>query len=544
MKVIIPTAKVVSEDLQKIGKLPPVIYPLNNGIVFDSLYEQYKQEAESIDIICYEKAEKVHRRLAQYSSRRVNIVELPKLGELGETIYYAIKDISGEVIINFADTIVLEELEKLPIDGFYFSEDYASGMWTFFTENNGVITSIQDKTNPNVNDYNKHKLFVGVFRFADVRLFADCLRDAILVKNSLVSSFYCGLVQYSKSRSLTAVYTDKWFDIGHADRYYNSSLEVKAREFNHIKIDKDRGILTKTSENVEKFVGEIKWYLKLPSDIKYVRPRIFNYSTEYNGPFISMEYYAYHTLHELFLYGDLSKKQWTDIFARIEFVLKDFSRYSVSDVNIQEALEDIYLTKTIQRIEQIHTDERFASFFTNNIKVNKNIYRSLNDIATILKEMIPEMLYDVERLSIIHGDLCFSNIMVDSNYSFVKLIDPRGKFGKYDIYGDSRYELAKLFHSIDGKYDFIIKDLFSVVYTDGCNIEYQIHDRQREYSLYHMFLESFRSNIGKNLKKIRLIEALLFLSMIPLHRESINHQMVMLATGLDILNRVVDITVK
>ena len=41
-----------------------------------------------------------------------------------------------------------------------------------------------------------------------------------------------------------------------------------------------------------------------------------------------------------------------------------------------------------------------------------------------------------------------------------------------------------------------------------------------------------------------MIEALLFLSMIPLHSESIKHQMVMLGTGLEILNRVVNIQVE
>ncbi len=34
---------------------------------------------------------------------------------------------------------------------------------------------------------------------------------------------------------------------------------------------------------------------------------------------------------------------------------------------------------------------------------------------------------------------------VDTNLSFIKVIDPRGKFGTYDIYGDFRYELAKTF---------------------------------------------------------------------------------------------------
>ena len=53
---------------------------------------------------------------------------------------------------------------------------------------------------------------------------------------------------------------------------------------------------------------------------------------------------------------------------------------------------------------------------------------------------------------------------------------------------------------------------------------------------------TFKDEIGTDLAKIELIEALLFLSMIPLHKESYEHQLVMLGTGLDILNRVIDIT--
>ena len=68
-----------------------------------------------------------------------------------------------------------------------------------------------------------------------------------------------------------------------------------------------------------------------------------------------------------------------------------------------------------------------------------------------------------------------------------------------------------------------------------------IQDRKRDYDLYKIFIETFKKEIGNDLKKIELIEALLFLSMIPLHGESIEHQMVMLGTGLDILDRVINI---
>ena len=161
----------------------------------------------------------------------------------------------------------------------------------------------------------------------------------------------------------------------------------------------------------------------------------------------------------------------------------------------------------------------------------------------LLKKIIPVELYDVENFSIIHGDLCFSNIMVDSNLSFIKVIDPRGKFGAFDLYGDQRYEMAKLFHSVDGKYDYIIKELFDVEFDeDNVSLAYGIHEKKNSFDLYKVFMETFHEEIGGKIKKIELIESLLFLSMIPLHNESFKQQLVMLCTGLDILNRVVDIT--
>lgn len=538
--IIIPSAKIVPEELQNLGKLPGIIYPINDKIVFDYIYEQYKNVCDNIKIICYEKSDKVHRRLSKFKEKGVILEDLSKLEDLAHTIYYAIKDINNPIIINFADTIVLDEIFKIKQDAFFYAEDYMSDTWTFFEEKNGKIESVFDK----ISEYSeaKKKLFVGVFKIINTEYFKKCILNAFETKNKTESSFFYAIRLYSQKYPLKAVKTEDWFDIGHVDKYYNSNLEVKAREFNHITIDRQRGILRKSSDDKDKFIGEIKWYLKLPADLEYVRPRIFDYSTSYNQPYVSMEYYAYHTVHELFLYGDLTYNQWVDIFNRIAFVCNDFRRYTVNDKNIKSALKDMYLTKTVQRFEKIREDERFSVFYNDSITVNNKKYKSLTEISKVLEKVVPEMLYDVDSFNIIHGDLCFANIMVDSNFSFIKVIDPRGKFGAYDIYGDSRYELAKLFHSVDGKYDFIIKDLFEIDYDlKKGSINYHILDRKRKYDLYEIFREAFKEEIKDDLKKIELIEALLFLSMIPLHGESLNHQLTMLGTGVEILNRVVDI---
>ena len=540
MRLIIPAAKIVPEELQMIGKLPGIIYPINKKIVFDYLYEQYKKIVTSFDIVCYENYESVERYLSRYKDERINIQVLSELRDLGYTIYQSIKEIEDSVIINFSDTIVLDNIFDCVEDSFFCQKEYMSETWTYFDDQNGVITDIYDKTS--ANSEQEKKFFVGVFKFSDSKFLKECLEKAFENKDRKINSFYYALQLYSQHIPMQAVMTDNWFDIGHVDNYYNSQLEVKAREFNHITIDKDRGILRKTSDEREKFIGEIEWYLKLPSDVEYVRPRIFDYSTSYEFPFVTMEYYAYHTLHELFLYGDLSLQQWTDVFNRIRFVCRDFKRYCLRDKGITLALEDMYLTKTMQRFEILRRDSRFSAFFDKTIKVNGSLFPSLNKIESMLQRVVPELLYDVDTFVIIHGDLCFTNILVDSNFSFIKLIDPRGKFGNYDIYGDERYELAKLLHSIDGKYDYIIKDLFDVSYSydlDTININYTIHNSNKKYDLYKLFCEIFKAEIGNHIKKIELIEALLFFSMIPLHNESFDQQMVMLGTGLEIFNRVV-----
>ncbi len=535
--LLIPSAKLVAEELQNIGRLPTVIYPVTDKIVYDFLFEQYRPVCDKMKVMCYEGADKVHSKLKKYE--KTEVVDIPKLDDLAHTVCYGLTD-QTPVIINFGDTIVMDNIYNNEPDSFFYTEEYVSEKWTYFTLEDGRLTSIYDKKSE-PNKLKKGNLFVGVFYLSSPLDFKSCIEKCSFeFGDESVSVYYRALKLYSTIHPLKAIKTNNWFDIGHADKYFNSKLEVKAREFNHIKIDKNRGILTKTSDDKDKFIGEIKWYLKLPADVEYVRPRIFSYSTSYSAPYISMEYYAYHTVHELFLNGDLDIRQWETIFKRIKFIIDDFKRYKVSDEYIIQALEDMYLNKTLQRFEILKDDVRFAGFFTDPIVVNGNAYKSLNDIIGILKAIVPEMLYDVKEFNIIHGDLCFANMMVDNNLSFVKVIDPRGKFGKYDIYGDKRYELAKLLHSVDGRYDYIIKDLFEVSHS-GNSINYTIMDKNRKFDLYSVFVEVFKEDLGEDLKKIELIEALLFLSMIPLHGESFDHQLVMLATGLDILNRVTNI---
>lgn len=324
-----------------------------------------------------------------------------------------------------------------------------------------------------------------------------------------------------------------------------AELEVKAREFNRTVLDERRGMVTKTSSNRKKLIQEIEWYIKLPNEFRDLIPNIESYSTDDKEPRITMEYIKWHTLHELLIDGNLTSKQWQKIFECLKTVLKRFSDYSTTNRKLPSALTEMYLTKTLFRLEQLRENPNFRKFFDCTITVNGEMYLSLNEIVVELDKAIPEKLNSVERFSIIHGDFCFSNIFINDSFTAVKMIDPRGRFGEFDIYGDSRYDLAKLFHSVDGKYDYIIRDLFSVSYNpNGAAIEFEIHDNGKSRDIVDTLKTTLKYEIGDQWENIELREALLFLSMIPLHSDSTERQMVMLGTGIEILNRIIDITVK
>lgn len=542
--IIFPTAKVVTKDLQGVGRLPAIIYPIDQMRMIDLFYEYYFIEMRIdgfFEIVAHEEFEQVMRRIGK--RERVSIHKVDEIKDIGYTILWGMKQIafsdSDKVIINFSDVAELGHFEERIEDRCYYTKEDISSRWTFFKHKNGTIAEYFDKPKSAVG-IGTNDMLIGLFHIEKPKIFRDLLEIAQSKKNGL-DSFWVALKEYSQIRPFNMICTDEWFDIGHIDKYYDMQMAIKSRTFNHITIDRSRGILKKTSDEKEKFIGEIKWYLKLPNDVEYARPRIFSYSTSYAEPYVSMEYYAYHTLHEVFLFGDLSDEQWKNIFRRVRFILNDFKRYTVKDSGIKESLKEMYVDKTIDRLMQMEGVDGFPNY-NEILCVNGVNYQPLKLLCKILKEVIEQRLMKVEEFSIIHGDLCFSNIMIDPNYSFIKLIDPRGRFGRYDIYGDRRYELAKLMHSIDGKYDYIIKEKFSDEEGYGNTISYKIDYDQSadiEDCFYHVFEEEF----VKEGNDIRLIEALLFFSMLPLHSESLRQQRVMLGTAISIMDNVCNIRV-
>ena len=169
--------------------------------------------------------------------------------------------------------------------------------------------------------------------------------------------------------------------------------------------------------------------------------------------------------------------------------------------------------------------------------INGAPYKNILQLRGRMEESIRRLLcYD--KRTIVHGDYCFSNILFDPLHYIFKLIDPRGRFrDTQTIYGDPRYDIAKLRHSVVGLYDFIVAGFFKLNQDGKGGYEFLVSSPHISDELTSAFDEIIQS-YGYDVRDIKLIEALIFLTIIPLHRDDELRQQAFYLTAIQKLNHV------
>jgi hypothetical protein len=139
-----------------------------------------------------------------------------------------------------------------------------------------------------------------------------------------------------------------------------------------------------------------------------------------------------------------------------------------------------------------------------------------------------------DDICIWHGDFHFANIFFDFRSQRVRVVDPRGMLsdGTITMFGDARYDISKLVHSVVGMYDFIMAGRYTLGYNGGYSIEL---DFRRDAERSKLVEEFGRLKIGRyacvDSQMIAMV-ALLFLTMLPLHANNPERQFALLANGL------------
>ena len=435
-----------------------------------------------------------------------------------------------QVSVILGDTLITDPFQAE--DNFlYIHEVPDSHRWCLAVlDSDHQVTSYHDKQE---NVPSPYQAVCGFYKFSDMDWLKQCVEHTIAEQGRQLSDV---LIRYGEKYPIRARQAENWFDFGNIDNLVKAKQQLlQSRFFNSLSIDPVLNTITKVSTFDQKLNNELNWYLNLPVELQVLTPRIIS-SQQIEGKLnLVQEYYGYPTLAELYLYSDIHAENWIIIINKLLNLHQEFCKYP-ADLP-EQSFRKVYIGKTFQRLESVRgSDGDWDHLFTHEY-INYNGQRLLN-----LDALLPFIEKRAEAIStnatgtIIHGDFCFSNILFDINGQIARLIDPRGSFGEPGIYGDPRYDLAKLRHSISGLYDYIISDLFELSY-EGTTFEARIFFNQTAQYLGQKF-DKMISKIGYDPLEIKFIEALLFISMLPLHSDKPQRQKMMYLRGLVLLNEI------
>lgn len=234
---------------------------------------------------------------------------------------------------------------------------------------------------------------------------------------------------------------------------------MKPRAFNKVEIDYEMGLVRKSSTDREKLKGEILFYLNAPEHVKKQMPKLYKYEADYS--WYDMEYLDWLTITELANQKELSSEEWTTIFFSIN------EGYSSFNENIGKTdfsyLYQIFIKKALERAEKLENQE-LKNIFFNGCVINGKKREGLGSLLITNSGVLFKVTHEV---GLLHGDFCFSNILIREDLKEIKLLDPRGGFEEPSIYGPKAYDIGKLAQSAYSWYDKIIDEKYELIRSDN-----------------------------------------------------------------------------
>jgi len=516
----------------EIGLTPPSFLPIGNKRLYEYQVELLRNKGGYDDDIYLSIPESYRLStfdLMNLNKLKVNIIAVPDGLSLGSSILYcwnAAAKIRNKLTLLHGDTLFLNfDFESKNALSVHPNRGYYKRAKLEYESDN--FKSAHDEWS---ND--SDLVLSGLFNFEYPLYFMKSLVEED-------NDFTEAIVRYHQNYPVELVDCGEWLDFGHINSFYHSRSKMTTqRAFNDLKINQQ--VVTKASiSNPKKIFSEGRWFAEIPLALRIYTPALlslFEGDANYNGSSYKLEYLYFLPLSDLMIFGNLSEGSWVSIFESINKALIEFNKYKPSS---EEACkvnnDDLYLSKTLKRLNDFEIQSGV------DLSISKYGFLDHAKLYNLKEIAINSALYikDLEDtdISVMHGDFCFSNILFDSRAEVIKCIDPRGITlnDELSIYGDRRYDISKIYHSLVGMYDFIIAGHYELNIIDEGSIRYfdfKIFNEDNLYDIEALFRDILLSQSDYSEKEILSITIQLFLSMLPLHSEKPMLQQAFIANSI------------
>lgn len=276
---------------------------------------------------------------------------------------------------------------------------------------------------------------------------------------------------------------------------YEAQEQMCCRPFNRITVDGE--VLTKEPVDAQGRMlakREYAWYERVAGSRLKALPVIYG-----KDP-LRMEYIRGKNIYEY----DLSREEKKEILKKLVTTLQEL--HQLQHVSADSfSMKEAYFYKTMDRLSRIEDLVPFGR--DRKIVVNgkpcRNIYYHKRELEKRLDRL------SCEDFCLLHGDCTFSNLMLREDKSPV-FIDPRGYFGYTDLYGDVRYDWAKLYYSIVGNYDQFNRKNFRFMAGDSPEEGVTLRIASNGWEDMEAY---FFELTGADRQEIRLLHAVIWLSL-------------------------------
>ena len=372
----------------------------------------------------------------------------------------------------------------------------------------------------------ERRVVCGYFTFSDPKRFAQACQGGDLLS---------ALNAYAADPGLTPVEPARWSDFGHLPLLFQSRrTALVARSFNTVSVEAD--FFIKRSNDAAKLRAERAWYEALPAQLRLHTPRLG--APVDDGAGYALEYLHQPLLADLFALGALPLASWLEIFRACKTLMNRMHALrppagtpEAASIYPRRFFSSVFVNKTWSRLDTFLSGrglDRRARFTING--------RTAAPISDLVERCVAAITPSTaDHIRYWHGDLSFGNLFYDFNAQRALCIDPRGQLpdGGRVTYGDYRYDLAKLAHSVLGKYDKINLGRVRLHDEGPQRFSYAVEQGLQEGAVEAAFIALAENEYAVPRQELAAMTALLFLSMLPLHADDAARQSALLCAGLE-----------
>jgi hypothetical protein len=520
---LITSGAFVGQELAaEFGQMPPAFLPVG----MRRLYEYQMQRigpARPVYLTVpetYDTPAEDRRRLQQLGAI---LLPVPEGIGLGESIVFALNLIGGgdqPVWLLHGDTLI-DGIPPLALDKIGIATSNEGYSWAEVEMEGERVTGIETVAAGAATERDR-PIACGYFAFASSMALVRGITRAR-------GSFIGGIRDYAIHHAIEAAPTASWYDFGHVQTFFRSRCVVTdTRHFNALRIDGRTA--RKSSQDSAKIRAEAAWLAAVPPSVRIYAARLVDAGDEPDGgAFYETEYSYLPTLAELFVFGALGAAVWSQILRSCEEFLRNCAAATLG-APAGPMLRELVIAKTSQRLRRFADDTGFD--------VDAMVRyggRPLPSLMQMAEDLAGQIEFGSGRQAhVMHGDFCFSNILYDSRVQRIRVIDPRGYVhaGEPSIAGDLRYDMAKLAHSVLGRYDQIIAGRYELDPPDGNRFAIAFEDAP-----HHAWLQSALGRLSvagvcAGGREVQALTICLFLSMLPLHADRPDRQRAFVANAL------------